>query len=98
MIKSIFLLIVLYYIAKYLIKKIKAIKINEKQENETNFWMLTYDFKPLKKDSIFDIDTQESTRKKREKNKRIIWLYLISAVIFVIANLFVSQLLNFIAN
>jgi len=96
MIKSIFLLIILYYVAKYLSIKIKAIKINKNQENDTNFWMLTYDFKSIKKDSIFDIDSQEFMRKKREKNKLIILLYLTTAAIFVIINLFVSQLLHFI--
>ncbi len=97
MIKSIFLLIVLYYVAKYLCIKIKEIKINENQENDTNFWMLTYDFKSIKKDSIFDMDSREFTRRKRAKNKLIILLYLTSAAIFVLVNLFISQLLHFIA-
>ncbi len=97
MIKSVFLLIVLYYVAKYLCIKIKAIKIDKNQENDSNFWMLTYDFKTIKKDSIFDIDSQEFSKKKRNKNKLIILLYLTTAAIFVILNLFVSQLLHFIA-
>tara|TARA_Y100000590_G_scaffold327011_1_gene371202 strand:+ start:1664 stop:1963 length:300 start_codon:yes stop_codon:yes gene_type:complete len=97
MVKSVFLLIVLYYVAKHLCIKIKEIKIDKSQENDANFWMLTYDFKSIKKDSIFDIDSQEFMKKKREKNKLIIFLYLTSAAIFVIVNLFVAQLLNFIA-
>ena len=56
------------------ITKIKAIKIDKNQENDSNFWMLTYDFKTIKKDSIFDIDSQEFTKKKRNKNKLIILL------------------------
>ena len=96
MIKTIFFLLILYYIAKYLCIKIKEIKIDKDQNNDINFWMLTYDFKTVKKDSIFDFDSQEFKRRKREKNKLVIYLYLISAAIFVLVNIFISKLLNFI--
>ena len=47
MVVSIFALIILYYLAKYIVSKIKEIKTGIKEENETNFWMFTYDLPKL---------------------------------------------------
>ena len=44
MLTSILALILLYYISKYIVNKIKKIKIGDKNENDENFWMFTYDF------------------------------------------------------
>ena len=49
MLTSILALILLYYISKYIVNKIKKIKIGDKNENDENFWMFNYDFKPEKK-------------------------------------------------
>ena len=64
MLVSIFALIILYYLAKYIVVKIKEIKTGNKNENEANFWMFTYDFKTEKKDSIFDINIKQFLHKK----------------------------------
>ena len=70
MVVSIFALLVLYYLAKYIGNRIKEIKTDNKYENNNNFWMFTYDFKKEKKDSIFDRDSNEISRNvsKRETN------------------------------
>ena len=49
MIVSIFALLVLFYLAKYISSRILEIKTDNKKENEINFWMFTYDFKKEKK-------------------------------------------------
>ena len=54
MIVSIFALLVFYYLSKYISNKIIEIKTDNKKENDTNFWMFTYDFKEKKKESICD--------------------------------------------
>ncbi len=93
MIVSIFALIILYYIAKYISLKIKEIKTDNKKENEHNFWMFTYDFKKEKKDSIFDKDSEELINIKKKKNNLVVLLYLTYVAIFVYVNYFVSQML-----
>ena len=96
MVKSVFLLIVLYYVAKHLCIKIKEIKIDNKYENSINYWMFTYDFKKEKKDSIFDRDSIKTINNKRKKNNLIVLLYITHIAIFIYVNYFVSQILIFI--
>ena len=96
MIVSIFALILLYQIAKYITFKIKEIKTDNSNENEYNYWMFTYDFKKEKKKSIFDKESQEITNTKRKKNNLIVLLYLTYVAIFIYINYFVSKMLVFI--
>ena len=42
-------LIILIMLASYIIKVIKGIKTKQKNENDINFWMFTYDFKDKKR-------------------------------------------------
>ena len=93
MIVSIFALLVLFYLAKYIISRILEIKTDNKKENEINFWMFTYDFKKEKKESIFDRDTNDLIHKKRKKNNLIVLLYITHIAIFIYANYFLSQIL-----
>ncbi len=96
MIVSIFALLVLYYLAKYIVDRIKEIKTDNKYENIDNFWMFTYDFKKEKRESIFDRDSGEIINNKRKKNNLIVLLYLTYVAIFIYANYFLSQILIFI--
>ena len=93
MIVSIFALLVLFYLAKYISYRILEIKTDNKKENEINFWMFTYDFKKEKKESIFDRDTNDLIHKKRKKNNLIVLLYITHIAIFIYANYFLSQIL-----
>ncbi len=93
MIVSIFALLVLFYLAKYISSRILEIKTDNKKENEINFWMFTYDFKKEKKESIFDRDTNDLIHKKRKKNNLIVLLYITHIAIFIYANYFLSQIL-----
>ena len=92
MIVSIFGIIILYYIAQFITRRVKEIKTN-KNENETNFWMFTYDFKEEKKDSIFDKESNEILNTKRKKNNLIVLLYITHIAIFCYVNYFISQVL-----
>ena len=90
---SIFALLIFYYLSKYISNRIIEIKTDSKEENNTNFWMFTYDFKIKKKESIFDRDSKEIIYNRRKKNNLIVLLYLTHAAIFIYANYFLSQIL-----
>ena len=94
MLVSIFALIILYYLAKYIVVKIKEIKTGNKNENEANFWMFTYDFKPERKASIFDRESTNKLNKKKTKNDLIVLLYITHVAIFIYVNYFLSQILK----
>jgi len=96
MITTILALIILISLAKYIIKNIKTIKIEDKEYNNDNFWMFTYDFKMKKKDSIFDKESSEIINKKRTKNKLIVLLYINTAAIFIYVNHFFAKILMLI--
>ena len=96
MIVSIFALLVLFYLAKYISSRILEIKTDNKKENEINFWMFTYDFKVKKKESIFDRESLEILNKQRTKNNLIVLLYINSVAIFIYANQFLAQILALI--
>ena len=96
MITTILALIILTSLAKYIVKNIKTIKIEDKEYNNDNFWMFTYDFKMKKKESIFDKESSEIINKKRTKNKLIVLLYINTAAIFIYVNHFFAKILMLI--
>ena len=60
--------------------------------------MFTYDFKEKKKDSIFDREPEDIIRDKNKKNKLIVILYLLSALIFIYTMFFFTKLIYLILN
>ena len=86
MIKTIFILCLLYLIIEFIITKLKIIKTDNKKENDKNFWMLTYDFREIKKESIFDRDSKNILNKKEKKNKLVLLLYLSIILAFFFVN------------
>ena len=96
MIKTIFILCLLYFIIQFILTKLKTIKTDNKKENKENFWMLTYDFKDIKKDSIFDRDTKNVLDKREKKNNLILLLYLSIIAAFFLVNSLVAQILSLI--
>ena len=93
MIKTIFIIIVLYYLIKYIVSHLKIIKTGNKEENLKNFWMFTYDFKDKKKVSIFDRDSQEILEMLSKKNKLILLLYISVIAAFFFVNSLLAQIL-----
>ena len=98
MIKILFILICLCILANYIILHLKAIQTDKERDNDQNYWMFTYDFKEKKKDSIFDREPEDIIREKNKKNKLIVILYLLSALIFIYALFFFTKLIYFILN
>ena len=98
MIKILFILICLCILANYIILHLKAIRTDKETDNDQNYWMFTYDFKEKKKDSIFDREPEDIIREKNKKNKLIVILYLLSALIFIYTMFFFTQLIYFILN
>ena len=98
MIKILFILICLCILANYIILHLKAIKIDKETDNDENYWMFTYDFKVKKKESIFDREPEDIIKEKNKKNKLIVILYLLSALIFIYAMFFFTKLIYFILN
>ena len=98
MIKILFILICLCILANYIILHLKAIRTDRERDNDQNYWMFTYDFKEKKKDSIFDREPEDIIREKNKKNKLIVILYLLSALIFIYAMFFFTKLIYFILN
>ena len=98
MIKILFILICLCILANYIILHLKAIRTDKDTDNDENYWMFTYDFKEKKKDSIFDREPEDIIREKNKKNKLIVILYLLSALIFIYAMFFFTKLIYLILN
>ena len=98
MIKILFILICLCILANYIILHLKAIRTDKETDNDENFWMFTYDFKEKKKDSIFDREPEYIIKEKNKKNKLIVILYLLSALIFIYTMFFFTKLIYLILN
>ena len=90
MIFSIFSVLILYFLLKIIVQKIRNIKTFEKDENYNTFWMFSYDFKEKKKES------QEIIDLKNKKNKLIVLLYFTTVMLFIYTNVFVVQILSLI--
>lgn len=91
-------MICLCILANYIILHLKAIRTDKETDNDENYWMFTYDFKEKKKDSIFDREPEDIIREKNKKNKLIVILYLLSALIFIYAMFFFTKLIYLILN
>ena len=91
-------MICLCILANYIILHLKAIRTDKERDNDENYWMFTYDFKEKKKDSIFDREPEDIIREKNKKNKLIVILYLLSALIFIYAMFFFTKLIYLILN
>ena len=98
MVKILFILICLCILANYIILHLKAIKTDKETDNDENYWMFTYDFKEKKKESIFDREPEDIIKEKNKKNKLIVILYLLSALIFIYAMFFFTKLIYLILN
>ena len=98
MIVSILALVFLFYMSSHIIYRIKEIKTYNKDENDRNYWMFTYDFKVEKKNSIFDRDSDEVINNKNKKDKLIVLLYITHAAIFLYLNYFLAKILFLILN
>ena len=97
MITTILLLIVFLIIYSELSSYIKSFKAGYEGESDQSFWMMSYDFKPYKKED-YKPDTPVFRKRRKYKNKLIIILYFIVIILFILMNSFISQVLILISN
>ena len=77
--------------------KIKKVKAGYNGESDQSFWMMSYDFKPYKKED-YKPDTLELIKRRKYKNRLIIILYIIVITLFILMNNFLSHILILISN
>ena len=94
---TILLLIVFIIICSELSFYIKNFKVGYKGEGSQSFWMMSYDFKPSKKEDYIP-DSLELRKKRKYKNRLIITLYIIVIIMFMIINSFLSHILILISS
>ena len=76
---------------------IKKFKAGYKGESDQTFWMMSYDFKPYKKED-YKPDSLELRKKRKYKNKLIIILYIVIIILFILMISFLSHILVLISN
>ena len=91
-----FLLIILSIICKFLISYIKTIRTGDPNENNSTYWMFSYDFKSKNKE--WEPEDKTFLKRKRNRNALIFVLYINVFLIFLTLNSFVSHLLDIIIN
>ena len=93
----ILLLIIFTIIYSELSSYIKKFKAGYKGESDQSFWMMSYDFKPHKKED-YKPDTFELIKRRKYKNRLIIILYIIVITLFILMNNFLSHILILISS
>ena len=96
MLKIGILLIILILTCRYLITYIKSIRTGDPNENNSTYWMFSYDFKSQTKEWI--PEDKILLKKKRTRNFLIFILYLIVFFVFLLLNSFTAHLLDVIVS
>jgi hypothetical protein len=96
MLTTILLLIIFTIIFLELSFYIKKFKADYKGESDQSFWMMSYDFKPYKKED-YTPDPPELRKRRKFKNRLIVILYFIVIILFLLSNSFLSHLLILIS-
>ena len=96
MLKIGILLIILILTCRYLITYIKSIRTGDPNENNSTYWMFSYDFKSQTKEWI--PEDKQLLQRKRARNFLVFVLYLVAFSIFLLLNSFTAHLLDLIVN
>ena len=97
MLTAFLLLIIFSIINSYLSNYIRNIRTGDPNENNENYWMMSYDFKSNKKTDFVPEDVKLRKR-KRSRNNLIFVLYINTFLIFIIFNSFLAHILEIIIN
>ena len=97
MLTAFLLLIIFSIINSYLSNYIRNIRTDDPNENNENYWMMSYDFK-LSKGTDFVPEDAKLRKRKRYRNNLIFILYLNVFLIFIIFNSFLAHILETIIN
>ena len=88
------LLIILTIICIILVNHIKTIRTGDPNENESTYWMFSYDFKSQNKEWV--PENNVLLKRKRKRNTLIFALYINVFLIFLTFNSFIAYLLDVI--
>ena len=88
------LLVVFFFTFKSLASYIKKIRTGDPNENDTTYWMFSYDFKSPNENWV--PENKDLLAKKRTRNFLVFILYLNAFGIFLLLNSFTAHLLNFL--
>ncbi len=97
MFTALLLLIVLTITWNSLSNYIKKIRTGDPNENNKNYWMMSYDFKSNKKKD-FVPEEIELRKRKRSRNNLIFLLYINVFLIFITFNNFMAHFLRIIVS
>jgi hypothetical protein len=89
-------LLIFFFVFKFLSKYIKQIRTGDPNENNSTYWMFSYDFESPNKN--WSPENKQLLKKKRIRNFLIFILYLNVLIVFLLSNSFIVHLLNFILN
>ena len=90
------LLIIFFLIFNFLSSYIKKIRTGDPNENNSTYWMFSYDFKSPNKN--WAPEDKQLLQRKRSRNLLIFFLYLNVFCIFLLLNSFTAHLLDIIVN
>jgi hypothetical protein len=90
------LLIIFFLIFKFLSMYIKKIRTGDPNENNSTYWMFSYDFKSP--NNNWKPENKELLKRKRARNFLIFILYLNAFGIFLLLNSFTAHLLDLIVS
>ena len=95
MIIDIILLIIIYFVHKYIVAWIVYYNNTDKRYGNS-IWRWTYDYPVLGKRDISDLDDKVFVRKRRIRNRTVSLMYCNFFIGFIISMSFLSNLLIFI--
>ncbi len=94
MLTEILLLIILCFTCRYLASYLKQIRTGDPNESESTYWMFSYDFKSPNKEWV--PEEKSLLKRKKRRNTMVLILYVNVFLIFLVANSFIADLLNYI--
>ena len=95
MIFDIILLIIIYYLHKYIVSWIRYYNNTDKRYGNS-IWRWTYDYPVQGKRDVSDLDDKVFVRKRRIRNRTISFMYCNFFIGFVVSMSFMSNLLKLI--
>lgn len=90
------LLIIFFLIFKFLSMYIKKIRTGDPNENNSTYWMFSYDFKSP--NNNWEPENKQLLKRKRARNFLVFILYLNAFGIFLLLTSFTAHLLDLIVS
>ena len=97
MIFDIILLILIYYLHKYIVSWIRYYNSTDKRYGNS-IWRWTYDYPVEGKRDVSDLDDKDFVRKRRVRNRTVSFMYWNFFIGFTVSMYLISDVLMFILN